>query len=163
MEIIKLLPAHSDDVKTIYLHGIATKQATFQTEAPSWEEWDKGHLPELRYVAIIDGAVAGWAALSPVSSRCVYAGVTEVSVYVHEDYRGKGAGTALLQKLITESETNNIWTLQSGILPENIASIALHEKLGFRKIGYREKIGKMDGIWRDTVLMERRSKITGQD
>ncbi|WP_285057557.1 GNAT family N-acetyltransferase [Pedobacter ginsengisoli] len=163
MEIIKLLPAHSDDVKTIYLHGIATKQATFQTEAPSWEEWDKGHLPELRYVAIIDGAVAGWAALSPVSSRCVYAGVTEVSVYVHEDYRGKGAGTALLQKLITESETNNIWTLQSGIFPENIASIALHEKLGFRKIGYREKIGKMDGLWRDTVMMERRSKITGQD
>lgn len=163
MEIIKLLPAHWDDVKTIYLHGIATKQATFQTEAPSWEEWDKGHLTELRYVAIIDSAVAGWAALSPVSSRCVYAGVTEVSVYVHEDYRGKGAGTALLQKLITESEINNIWTLQSGIFPENTASIALHEKLGFRKIGYREKIGKMDGVWRDTVLMERRSKITGQD
>jgi len=163
MKIIKLLPSHWEDVRTIYLHGIATKQATFQTDAPSWEDWDKGHLSELRYVAIIDGTIAGWAVLSPVSSRCVYAGVTEVSVYIHEAYRGKGVGTALLQKLITESEANNIWTLQSGIFPENLVSIALHEKLGFRKIGYREKVGKMDGIWRDTVLMERRSKITGQD
>lgn len=163
MEIIELLPEHWEDIRTIYLQGIATKQATFQTEAPSWEEWDKGHLLNLRYVAIIDGAVAGWAALSPVSSRCVYAGVTEVSIYIHEAYRGKGVGRALLQKLINESEANNIWTLQSGIFPENTASIALHKKLGFRTIGYREKVGKMDGVWRDTVLMERRSKITGQN
>lgn len=163
MEIIEMLPIHWEDVSTIYLQGIATKQATFQTEAPTWEDWDKGHLSKLRYVAIIDGTIAGWAALSPVSGRCVYAGVTEVSVYIHEGYRGKGIGKALLQKLITESETGNIWTLQSGIFPENLASIALHEKLGFRKIGYREKIGKMDGIWRDTVVLERRSKITGQD
>jgi L-amino acid N-acyltransferase YncA len=163
MEIIELLPSHWEDVKTIYLHGIATKQATFQTEAPSWEEWDKAHLSDLRYVALIGGAVAGWAVLSPVSSRCVYAGVTEVSVYMHEAYRGKGVGTALLKKLISESEANDIWTLQSGIFPENTASIALHEKLGFRTIGYREKVGKLDGEWRDTVLMERRSKITGQN
>ena len=163
MEIIELRPGHWEEVRNIYLHGIATKQATFQTDAPTWEEWDKGHLSSLRYVAVIDGTVAGWAATTPVSGRCVYAGVTEVSVYIHEAFRGKGIGTALLQKLITESEGNNIWTLQSGIFPENTASIALHEKLGFRKIGYREKIGKMDGVWRDTVLMERRSKITGQD
>ena len=163
MEIIELLPDHWEEVRTIYLHGIATKQATFQTDAPSWENWDKGHLSTLRYVAIIDGIIAGWAALSPVSSRCVYAGVAEVSVYIHEGYRGKGVGKALLQKLITESEASTIWTLQSGIFPENLASIALHEKLGFRTIGYREKVGKMDGVWRDTVLMERRSKITGQD
>jgi L-amino acid N-acyltransferase YncA len=163
MEIIELLQGHWESVRAIYLHGIATKQATFQTAAPGWEEWDKGHLPSLRYVAVIEDDVAGWAALSPVSSRCVYAGVAEVSVYIHERHRAKGVGTALLQRLISESEQDNIWTLQSGIFPENVASIALHERLGFRKIGYREKIGKMDGVWRDTVLMERRSKITGQD
>lgn len=163
MEIIELLPLHWEEVRIIYLQGIATKQATFQTDAPAWEEWDKGHLAGLRYVAIIDGNVAGWAALTPVSGRCVYAGVTEVSVYIQEGYRSKGIGRALLQKLVTESEASNIWTLQSGIFPENTASIALHEKLGFRKIGYREKIGKMDGVWRDTVLMERRSKITGKE
>lgn len=163
MEIIELLPLHWEEVRIIYLQGIATKQATFQTDAPTWEGWDKGHLAGLRYVAIIDGNVAGWAALTPVSGRCVYAGVTEVSVYIHEAFRGKGVGKALLQKLVTESEASNIWTLQSGIFPENTASITLHEKLGFRKIGYREKIGKMDGVWRDTVLMERRSKIIGQE
>lgn len=163
MEIIELLPLHWEEVRIIYLQGIATKQATFQTDAPAWEEWDKGHLAGLRYVAFIDGNVAGWAALTPVSGRCVYAGVTEVSVYIHEGYRGKGIGGALLQKLVTESEASNIWTLQSGIFPENTGSIALHEKLGFREIGYREKIGKMDGVWRDTVLMERRSKIIGQE
>ncbi|MBB5439181.1 phosphinothricin acetyltransferase [Pedobacter sp. AK017] len=163
MEIVELRPDHWEEVRTIYLHGITTKQATFQTDAPCWEDWDKGHLSALRYIAIIDGIVAGWAALSPVSSRCVYAGVAEVSVYIHEGYRGKGVGKALLQKLITESETSDIWTLQSGIFPENLASIALHEKMGFRTIGYREKVAKMDGIWRDTMLMERRSKITGQD
>ncbi len=156
-----MLPEHWDAVAAIYEQGIATRQATFQTAAPSWEEWDKGHLAQLRYVFLQDGKVAGWAALSPVSGRCVYAGVCEVSVYIHEDYRGQGVGKLLLQKLIDESETQGIWTLQSGIFPENQASIALHEKLGFRKVGHREKIGKMDGVWRDTVLMERRSKRTG--
>nr|WP_198160789.1 GNAT family N-acetyltransferase [Pedobacter panaciterrae] len=161
MEITELLASHWEDVSMIYLQGIATKQATFQTEVPNWQDWDKAHLAALRYVAIVDNAIVGWAALSPVSTRPVYSGVTEVSVYIHKDFCGRGIGKALLQKLITESETNNIWTLQSGIFPENIASIRLHEKLGFRKIGYREKVAKMDKIWRDTVLMERRSKIAG--
>lgn len=158
-----MLPSHWDAVRDIYLQGIATKNATFQTDAPSWEEWNNSHLAALRYVILVDGVVAGWAALTPVSERCVYAGVTEISVYIHEDSRGRGIGGALLEKLITESEKQNIWTLQSGIFPENKASIALHKKHGFRIIGYREKIGKMDGIWRDTVFMERRSKLIGQD
>jgi L-amino acid N-acyltransferase YncA len=161
MNIIPMVPHHWDAVKVIYEQGMATKQATFQTEAPTWEEWDKGHLPHLRYVVMYDEVVTGWAALSAVSGRCVYAGVCEVSVYIHEHFRGKGVGKLLLQTLIEESETQDIWTLQSGIFPENQASIALHEKLGFRTVGYREKIGKMDGAWRDTVLMERRSKRTG--
>ena len=163
MEIVELNQNHWEDVREIYLQGIATKQATFQTTASEWEEWDQSHLPGLRYVALIDQSVAGWVALSGVSSRCVYAGVAEVSVYIHQDFRAQGVGIALMQRVITESELNNIWTLQSGIFPENTASIALHEKCGFRKVGYREKIGKMEGIWRDTILMERRSKITGQD
>jgi L-amino acid N-acyltransferase YncA len=163
IEIIEMRREHWEAVRNIYLQGIATKQATFQTEAPSWEAWDNGHLSRLRFVALDSGTVTGWAALSPVSGRCVYAGVTEVSVYINERYRGKGIGAALMEKLIAESETQNIWTIQSGIFPENQASIALHEKFGFRKIGYREKIGKMGDVWRDTILMERRSKITGQD
>jgi len=155
----EMLPVDWPSVVDIYAQGLSTKNATFQTEAPTWEEWNKGHIEGLRFVATINEIVAGWAALSPVSSRPVYSGVMEVSVYIHEDFRGMGIGNFLLQRLITESETKNIWTLQSGIFPENLSSIALHEKLGFRKIGYREKIGKMDGVWRDTVLMERRSEI----
>ncbi len=158
----EMLPVNWQSVVDIYVQGFSTKNATFQTEAPTWQEWNKNHSENLRFVALINGVVTGWAALSPVSSRAVYAGVMEVSVYVHEDYRGKGIGNALLERLITESETKNIWTLQSGIFTENNPSIALHQKLGFRKIGYREKVGKMDGVWRDTVLMERRSKIAGQ-
>lgn len=158
-----MTPDHWETVREIYLQGIATKNATLQTGAPSWEEWDKEHLASLRYVSLIDNVVAGWAALTPVSGRCVYAGVNEVSVYVHEDYRGKRVGAELLGRLIHDSEKQNIWTLQSGIFPENKASIALHEKNGFRTVGYREKIGKMDGNWRDVVLMERRSSVVGQD
>jgi L-amino acid N-acyltransferase YncA len=161
MEIVEMLPLHWAAVRNIYLQGIATKQATFQTEAPAWEEWDKGHLPNLRYVSLVEDNVTGWAALSAVSGRCVYAGVTEVSVYIHEDFRGTGIGRRLLEKLIKESEKHEIWTLQSGIFPENLQSIALHESLGFRRVGFREKISKMDGVWRDTVLMERRSKVSG--
>jgi L-amino acid N-acyltransferase YncA len=163
IEIIEMRPDHWNAVSTIYEQGIATKQATFQTESPSWEAWDSGHLSHLRYVAVDLDTIAGWAALSPVSDRCVYAGVTEVSVYINEQYRGRGIGAALLGKLIAESETRNIWTIQAGIFPKNQASIKLHSKFGFRQIGFREKIGKMDGVWRDTVLMERRSKVTGQD
>lgn len=161
IEITGLLPEHWDAVREIYLHGIATRCATFQTEAPSWAEWDRGHLQMLRYVLLQDGQIAAWAALSPVSARPVYAGVTEVSIYVHEDFRAKGIGKLLFQYLVSYSEKAGIWTLQSGIFAENEASIALHEKLGFRKVGYREKIGKLDGVWRDTILMERRSRLAG--
>jgi L-amino acid N-acyltransferase YncA len=161
VEIISLLPEHWDAVREIFLQGVSTNFATFETQAPTWEAWDRGHLSNLRSVLLQDGQLAGWVALSPVSGRCVYAGVTEVSLYVHEDFRVKGIGTLLLQRLIDESEQAGIWTLQSGIFPENAASIALHEKLGFRKVGYREKIGKLHGVWRDTILMERRSKLVG--
>ncbi|MEH6308721.1 MULTISPECIES: GNAT family N-acetyltransferase [Olivibacter] len=150
-------------VRTIYLQGIATGQATFQTEAPSWEDWDGSHLKHSRFIASIDGHIAGWAALSPVSSRCVYAGVAEVSVYIHEDYRGKGVGSFLMNALVESSEKQGLWTLQSGIFPENEASIRLHEKHGFRQLGYREKVGKHGNTWRDTTLMERRSKTIGID
>jgi phosphinothricin acetyltransferase len=159
MEIIPLLPEHWQAVRTIYEQGIATGHATFQTSAPEWGEWDDAHLKHCRLVAILDNRVAGWAALTPVSGRCVYAGVAEVSVYIAAFSRGLGIGEELLQALIAESEKNGLWTLQAGIFPENIASIRIHEKTGFRQVGYREKIGQMNGIWRDTVLLERRSKI----
>ena len=161
MLIISMQPAHWEQVKTIYESGIATGNATFQTSAPSWEEWDKAHTQTCRLVAIENDIVLGWAALTPVSGRCVYAGVAEVSVYIGEPARGKGIGSKLMQLLITESEDHGFWTLQAGIFPENIASIRLHEQNGFRQVGYREKIGQMNGIWRNTVLMERRSKIIG--
>lgn len=161
MHIEFLLDTHWNDVKRIYESGIATGNATFQTSAPEWEEWDSGHTKNCRFVAVDDGAILGWVALSPVSGRCVYAGVAEVSVYVGEKARGKGVGDLLLKKAIEESEKHNFWTLQSGIFPENTASIKLHERNGFRTIGYREKIGQMNGVWRDTILMERRSKTIG--
>jgi len=163
MEIVSLLPEHWEEVKAIYLEGIATGQATFQTRAPTWEEWDKSHLPECRLVAIEAGKVCGWVALSPVSSRCVYAGVAEISVYIGQNYRGKQVGTQLLQAVIAKSEKRNIWTLQASIFPENTASIRLHQKNGFRIIGFREKVGKLKNVWRDVNLLERRSKITGTD
>jgi phosphinothricin acetyltransferase len=152
----------SDDwprVKTIYEKGIATKSATFETAVPEWDEWDREHLGTCRFVARNGQHIVGWAALSPVSGRCIYSGVAEVSVYVSEDAQGKGIGKILLNKLIKASESENIWTLQAGIFPENQTSIGLHKKLGFREVGYREKIGKMDGKWRDVILLERRSKL----
>ena len=158
-----MLPAHWEEVKRIYEEGIATGNATFQTEAPTYEEWNRGHLTISRFVAVENEEILGWAALTPVSGRCVYAGVAEVSVYVASSVRGKGIGNALLQALIKSSEENNLWTLQAGIFPENIASIKLHEANDFRIIGIREKIGKMNGVWRDTVLLERRSKLVGND
>lgn len=148
-------------VEEIYKQGIETGNATFQQNTPDWDEWDKGHVNLCRFVAVSDGEIIGWAALSPVSSRCVYGGVAEVSIYISNKAKGQKVGTKLLGYLITESEKNNFWTLQSGIFPENTASIRLHESLGFRMIGYREKIGCMNGIWRDTVLMERRSTKVG--
>jgi len=164
MKIINLNATHYNAIREIYEQGIATGNATFQTEAPSWEEWDKSHLSTCRLVVLDENeTVMGWAALTPVSGRCVYAGVAEVSVYIHPRYQRKGVGKKLMEELIRQSEENNLWTLQAGIFPENEASLKLHEQLGFRKIGYREKIGKMKNIWRDTVLLERRSKNVGAD
>lgn len=158
MEIRNLLPTDWDSVKSIYEKGIATGNATFQTSAPSWEEWDSSHLRTSRIVAEENGSLVGWAALTPVSSRCVYAGVAEVSVYVDPNQSGKGIGLSLLDELVALSEAEGIWTLQAGIFPENIGSLRIHEKAGFRTLGVREKIGKQNGVWRDTVLLERRSK-----
>ena len=144
-------------MKAIYEQGIAGGQATFETEAPSWEDWDRTHLEGHRMVALGDGEVVGWAALSPVSERCVYAGVAENSVYVAESARGRGVGKALLEELIARAERAGIWTIQTGIFPENEPSLALHERCGFRVVGVRERLGQHRGVWRDVVLMERRS------
>lgn len=161
MIITSLTDTQYTEVAHIYLEGIATGQATFQTEAYSWEDWNKGHLQHSRIIATDNDVIAGWAALSPVSSRCVYAGVAEVGIYVGADHRGKGVGDLLMKALIESSEANGIWTLQAGIFPENKASVGLHEKHGFRMVGRRERIGKMSNTWRDTVLMERRSSTVG--
>ena len=159
MEISALAASDWDAVKTIYEQGIAIGNATFQTSAPSWEEWDQAHLQGCRIVGLVDGKVIGWAALTPVSSRCVYAGVAEVSVYVDPGFSGKGFGLQILNRLVELSEAAGIWTLQAGIFPENTASVRIHEKAGFRIIGRREKIGKQQGVWRDTLLLERRSEL----
>jgi phosphinothricin acetyltransferase len=155
--------SHTDwhAVAKIYEEGIATGYATFEKEIPAYEKWDEAHLTECRFVAIDKNAVCGWAALSPVSSRCVYGGVAEVSVYVAKDYWGKGVGKKLLDSLIDSSENEGLWTLQSGIFPENYGSIKIHEKCGFRLIGKRERIGKLDGAWKDNLIFERRSKTVG--
>jgi phosphinothricin acetyltransferase len=150
-----------EEVKAIYLEGIATGNATFETAAPSWEQWDAGHLSFARLVARLESKLIAWAALSPVSQRCVYSGVAEVSVYVSAASRRSGIGRKLLQSLIDESEQNGIWTLQAGMFPENTGSLALHQSCGFREVGRRRRIGKMNGIWRDTILLERRSPIVG--
>jgi phosphinothricin acetyltransferase len=152
---------HWPDVLRIYLEGIATGNATFETEAPLWEKWDSGHLATCRLIARQDSRVLGWAALGPVSSRSVYGGVAEVSVYVGEAARGKGVGRSLLSALIEASENSGLWTLQAGIFPENTPSIALHMSLGFREVGRRERIGKMGDTWKDVTLLERRSAKTG--
>lgn len=161
MTILPMTATHGPQVLAIYEAGISTGNATFQTAAPSWEEWDQSHLKSCRLVATEDNRILGWAALTPVSSRCVYAGVAEVSVYVAPDARGKGIGKALLQTLIEQSEENKLWTLQAGIFPENTGSIKIHEACGFRIVGRRERIGKMGDTWRDTLLLERRSKKVG--
>lgn len=159
LEIRKLLAEDWDQVKLIYQKGIDTGNATFQTSAPSWEDWDQSHLASCRIAMQEDSKVIGWAALTPVSSRCVYAGVAEVSVYVDPAHSGKGIGLNLLNELVRQSEAEEIWTLQAGIFPENAASLSIHEKAGFKILGTREKIGKQNGIWRDTVLLERRSPV----
>ncbi len=150
-------------VRSIYLAGIATGQATFETTAPTWEDWDQGHLPVPRLVAVAGEAVVGWAALSSVSKRSAYAGVAEVSVYVAPASQGQGTGHTLLEALVRESERQGVWTLQANIFPENIRSISLHKSCGFREVGTRERIARLNGVWRDTVLLERRSKQAGGD
>jgi phosphinothricin acetyltransferase len=148
---------HWPGVRAIYEEGLSRGDATFETSAPEWGEWDRDHLSCCRLVAVAGSDVAGWAALGPVSERCIYAGVAEVSVYVAEDYQRRGLGKELLDALIKESEPAGIWTLQAGIFPENEASMALHRACDFRIVGYRERIGQLDGVWRDVILLERRS------
>lgn len=149
-------------VRAIYAEGIATGNATFDAEPPSWEQWDRSHLAEPRIVARVDGEVVGWAALAPVSERCVYGGVAENSVYIASSARGRGIGRRLLQALVQRAEWAGIWTVQTGIFPENIASLRLHERCGFRVVGRRERLGQMGGRWRDVILLERRSSTVGR-
>ena len=151
-----------EQVRSIYLEGIAAGNSTFETEAPSWEKWDEGHLQIARLVMRDGDKIVGWAALSSVSKRSVYCGVAELTVYVTESARGQGVGRALLEFLIQESERNGIWTLQGSIFPENTASIKLHLACGFREVGRRERIAMLNGVWRDTILFERRSHKEAQ-
>ncbi len=173
--IIPMRPEFWPAMRAIYSEGIATSNATFETELPEWEKWDNSHRKDCRLVALdrsnssaddlktpIDMiTILGWAALSPVSVRHVYRGVAEVSVYVAAAARGKSVGKALLQSLVEESEAVGVWTLQAGIFPENVASIALHKSCGFREVGVRRRLGKLGAVWRDVLLLERRSDIAG--
>jgi len=166
MEDVRFRPMEASDwhwVKEIYEDGIATGDATFETEAPPWEDWDAKHVASCRIVAESAGRIVGWAGLWPASDRCVYGGVAEVSVYVAGEAQGAGLGSRLLGKLVSESEREGFWTLQAGIFPENRSSVRIHQKCGFRVIGHREKLGKMGGVWRDVLLMERRSRTVGRD
>lgn len=161
VDIRAMTPTDWEAVRTIYAEGITTGQATFEVEAPSWEQWDAAHHSFARLVARLGESIAGWAALSPVSRRRCYAGVAEVSVYVGAAHRGRGIGAALLRAIIAESEQHGIWTLQGATFPENAASRRLQAACGFREIGRRERIAQLDGVWRDTILTERRSPIVG--
>lgn len=161
--IDSMQPADSEQTLAIYAEGIATGQATFETKLPSWRQWDDGHLPVCRLVARHEGKILGWAALSAVSRRQVYAGVAEVSIYIAADARGQGVGSALMAALIGDSEAHDFWTLQSSVFAENLASIKLHLNHGFRELGRRERIAQLHGVWRDTVLLERRSSRVGVD
>lgn len=156
-----MTPADAHGVLAIYAEGIATGTATFETEVPSWTAWDAAHLPSCRVVACDDGVLLGWAALTPVSGRCVYRGVAEVSVYVAAAARGAGAGRALLDALVRLSEAEGLWTLQAGIFAGNEPSLALHRACGFREVGRRERLGALGGVWHDVFLLERRSSAVG--
>ncbi len=156
-----MAPADWDEVRRIYAEGIATGNATLETEPPSWESWDSAHRPDCRLIAREGRQVLGWAALSRVSERCAYGGVAEVSVYVAEDARGRGVGQRLLDELVRASEEAGVWTLQAGVFPENVASIAIHERCGFRVVGVRERLGRLHGVWRDVTLLEKRSPRVG--
>jgi L-amino acid N-acyltransferase YncA len=156
-----MTPENWPQVRSIYLEGLATGLASFEVTAPTWEEWDQSHLPCCRLLVCWQEQVAGWAALSPVSRRAVYAGAAETSIYISAAAQGKGLGKLLLNALITESEQVGIWTLQAVIFAENVASQSLYLTCGFRMVGHRERIAQRGGVWHDTVLMERRSRITG--
>jgi phosphinothricin acetyltransferase len=160
--IDEMHPTDGDQVLAIYHEGIATGDATFETETPPWDQWDKTHLQHSRLVARAGPHILGWAALSPVSDRCAYGGVAEISVYVSRAARGQGVGSRLLTVIIGTSERAGIWTLQAGIFPENHASITIHLRAGFREVGRRERLGKLKGAWRDVVMLERRSRVAGK-
>jgi len=162
ISLIPMLPEHASAVLEIYGHGIASGMATFETTVPDWDTFNLKYLLHSRIIAIEDNAPVGWAALTPVSARECYRGVAEVSVYVHQQHQRKGIGRTLLEELINTSEQNGIWSLLSVIHEENRASIHLHEQCGFRYIGYRERIAQLNGVWRTTVMLEKRSKIVGQ-
>lgn len=159
--IESLEPADWDAVRAIYLEGIAGRNATFETESPSWKEWDAAHLPFARLVARHEDETLGWAALSRVSARRCYAGVAEATIYVGTAYQRRGVGRALMRALVAESERGGVWTLQASIFPENRSSLALVRQCGFREVGRRERIAQLDGAWRDTLLLERRSSVVG--
>ncbi len=163
VEIVSMTENHWPTVREIYRAGIASGNATFETQVPEWQEWDSKHFGFARLVAIGGREVKGWAALSAVSTRRVYRGVAENSVYVALDAQRLGVGRQLLERLIAESEANGIWTLQNSIFPENVASIRLHRSCGFREVGQRERIAQLNGVWRNTVFMERRSTVVGLD
>ena len=156
VEIRGMTEADWPEVTAIFVEGIATRLATFETDAPEWEEFSAHRPQEHRYVAVRDDTVVGWATLSPISSRACYAGVAESSVYIAASARGQGVGRSLMSRLLESAERAGIWTVEAAMLPENLASVALHERLGFRLVGRRERIAQLDGVWRDTLLLERR-------
>lgn len=162
VEIVTMRAEDWPAVQGIYAEGIATGNATFETAVPDWSQWDAAHHKHCRLIARDSETILGWAALSPVSRRQVYAGVAEVSIYVAEKARAKGIGRALLESLIEQSEKHGVWTLQAGIFPENVASIALHKFCGFREVGVRRRLGRLAGVWRDVLLLERRSFCAGR-
>jgi len=161
LDIRAFTEADFPSVSAIYQQGIASGQATFQVANKSWQEWDSSLLPQCRLVAVSGDNILGWAALSAVSTRPVYAGVAEVSIYVANEAKQRGVGSALMHRLINDSEAAGFWTLQAGIFSENLASIALHQKYGFKLLGIREKLGQLHGVWRDVAFMERRSQRVG--
>ena len=154
-------PEHGAAVLAIYEAGIATGNASFETQTPDWPTWDSKHLPDHRFVALEKDEVRGWIAASPTSDRCVYTGVVEESIYIAPLARGRGIGVRLMETLIASTEAAGIWTLQSGVFPENEASLKLHTRCGFRVVGVRERLGQHDGRWRDVLFLERRSATTG--
>ena len=154
-----LRPEHWPELARIYAEGISTGEATFETEVPSWEQWDASHLAAHRFVALREGELVGWVAVGPVSDRCVYGGVVENSIYVSETARGLGVGRLLLERLVASTEIVGIWTIQTGIFPENEPSLRLHRRAGFEVVGRRKRLGKLHGAWRDVLLLERRSDV----